>query len=302
MLDYFIRGSVNRISPEAPVPVVEVEEESEHPGGAGNVCYNVATLLATPFIFGVVGSDNNAKILNKTLANLNINTNGLVINKNRPTTVKARIIAGSQHIVRVDRESRSTISQKLTDKIADKFGAIVQDLDAVILQDYNKGVLCKPLISYIIQLSNRHKIPIFVDPKRENFFEYKDCTVFKPNRKEAEDALGFKLNNLEKIEEGSNFLLDKLNCKYVVLTLSKEGMVIAEKGKKIVHIPTNAIQVADVSGAGDTVISALAVSYASGCDIRESAKIANIAAGIVCEKLGTEPIYFKELVDAVKLV
>jgi rfaE bifunctional protein kinase chain/domain len=301
MLDYFIRGTVNRISPEAPVPIVDVIDESEHPGGAANVGYNIATLGGKAFLFGVIGNDKNGEHLVALLNKLEINTLGLIIDTNRPTTVKTRIIAGSQHVVRFDRESKKQLSENSLNQIVEKFNLISDNIDAVILQDYNKGVLQKSLIESIIKISNRKKIPILVDPKKDNFFEYKYCTIFKPNRKEAEEGLGVKLDSMDKLNEASKNLLSKINSKFVVITLSGEGMLISEQDKEIMHIPTNAIQVADVSGAGDTVIATLAVSIAAGATMTQAVTLSNYSAGIVCEQIGTVPIKFKELKNKFKL-
>lgn len=298
MLDRYYRGTVSRISPEAPVPIVDIEEETEYPGGAANVAYNLVMLGASPLLLGVVGNDSSGRQLRDLLGGLGISDEGMLVDPMRPTTVKTRVIASSQHIVRVDREQRREIGEQVRQGLLDLVEENIGNIDALILQDYNKGVVTKELIAHMVQLARRHDVPVYVDPKFNNFFEYTGVTVFKPNRKEAEDALQQKLKSPEERQEGVRELLRRLACEYVILTLGSEGMMLAHRDEDPVRVPTKAIQVADVSGAGDTVIATLATACAAGATMQEAVVIANHAAGIVCEQVGTVPVQHTQLLGA----
>jgi rfaE bifunctional protein kinase chain/domain len=297
MLDRYFRGTVSRISPEAPVPIVDIEEESEHPGGAANVGYNLVELGASPLLLGIIGNDRSGTHLRNLLGELGMSDEGLLVDPDRPTTVKTRVIATSQHIVRVDREKKGPIGgdvlQRLLGLLEDRIGS----LDAVILQDYNKGVITRELIPEAVRIARAHGVPVHVDPKFENFFQYTGVTVFKPNRKEAEDALQQRLKSQEERHSGVQELLRRLESEYVILTLGSEGMMLARRDADPILVPTRALQVADVSGAGDTVIATLATAHAAGASMHEAVTIANYAAGIVCEQVGTVPVHHGELLD-----
>lgn len=295
MLDRYYRGKATRLSPEAPVPVVEIEEESEHPGGGANVAYNLATLGVNAILFGVTGKDAAGEHLCGLLARLGIDGSGLIGEPGRPTTVKTRVIADSQHVVRADRETKAPIGTATREQLFERLNDRITELDAIILQDYNKGVFSPELIGQIIALANRHGVPTYVDPKFENFFAFKGATLFKPNRKETEDALQRKLATVDEKIIAAQELLNRVESDYVVLTLSAEGMLLAGHDLDPVLISTRAIQVADVSGAGDTVIATLAAMRAAGASLLEGVELANHAAGIVCEQIGTVPIKKDEL-------
>lgn len=290
MLDIYFRGDVKRISPEAPVPVLEVENEIFRFGGAANCALNILKLGGIPEPIGVIGYDNYGSIFNSLLQEMDITNDGIIVDDERPTTAKTRVIAGSQHVVRIDKESKNLISKKIQEKIFQHLTKIIDNLDGIILQDYNKGVLTESLIRRIISLANKEKILITVDPKFRNFFSYKNVTVFKPNRKEAEDALAMKIKTDEEISKAGNLLLKKLNAKNILLTLGEGGIAVFEKGKNERRMPTKARKVADVSGAGDTVISTLTIALAAGADILEASYLANYAGGLVCEEVGIVPI------------
>lgn len=298
MLDRYYRGAVSRISPEAPVPIVDIQDESEYPGGAANVAYNLITLGTTPLLLGVVGDDLAGEQLRALLGQLGISDRGLSTDPARPTTVKTRVIAASQHIVRVDRETKGAINPDVLDHLFVQLEENITEMDALIIQDYNKGVITRELIPFAVKLARLHEVPIYVDPKSHNFFEYTGVTVFKPNRKEAEDALKCELRSGEEQRSGVNELLKRLGCEYVILTLGSEGMMLAHQREDPIMIPTKAIQVADVSGAGDTVIATLATARAAGGSMQEAVIIANHAAGIVCEQVGTVPVRGEELREA----
>lgn len=298
MLDRYYRGTVSRISPEAPVPIVDIKEETDYPGGAANVAYNLVMLGARPLLLGVVGNDGPGLQLRELLGGLGIGDEGILNDPMRPTTMKSRVIASSQHIVRMDREERREIGEKVRQDLLDLLEKNIYTIDALILQDYNKGVITRELIPHVVQLARRNNVSVYVDPKFNNFFEYQDVTVLKPNRKEAEDALQRELRTKEERQEGVQELLQRLGCEYVVLTLGSEGMMLAHRHEDPVLIPTKAIQVADVSGAGDTVIATLATARAAGASMQESVMIANHAAGIVCEQVGTVPVQHEQLLHA----
>lgn len=300
MLDCYFRGDVKRISPEAPVPVVEVENEFFRFGGAANVALNLLKLGGIPLPVGVIGSDNDGKIFKSLLTEADMIAEGIFVDSTRPTTTKTRVIADSQHVVRIDKESKQNINEKLEDKIFSYLSRNINKIDGVILQDYNKGVLTPKLIEKIIRLVNEKKVLITVDPKFNNFFEFRNVTVFKPNRKEAEDVLGVKMKDSKDITSAGEKILEKLNAKNVLLTLGSEGIAVFEKNKTEKRMPTKARRVADVSGAGDTVISTLTMALAAKADIIESSYLSNYAAGIVCEEVGIVPIELDKLFDTVE--
>jgi D-glycero-beta-D-manno-heptose-7-phosphate kinase len=299
MLDGYFWGDVKRISPEAPVPVLEVEEEFFRFGGAANVALNVSTLGGIPIPIGVIGYDNYGTIFSSLLNEFKITDDGIMIDESRPTTTKTRVIANSQHVVRIDKESKEYIDEKTEKKIINYVIENINDFDAVLLQDYNKGVLTESLIKEIIDIAIKNDKLITIDPKFENFFNYKNVTVFKPNRKETEQKLGMKITSPEDVTFAGEKLLKELNAKYVLLTLGEEGIAVFEKGKKEKRMPTKARKVADVSGAGDTVISTLTVAMAAGSDILEASYLANYAGGLVCEEVGIVPINKDRLFETV---
>jgi len=299
MLDGYFWGDVKRISPEAPVPVLEVEDEFFRFGGAANVAFNILTLGGIPVPVGVIGNDNYGNIFSSLLKEKNIEDEGIIIDNARPTTTKTRVIANNQHVVRIDKESKSYINHKIESKILAYIESVISKLDGIILQDYNKGILTPSLISNIISIANKKNILVTVDPKFDNFFEYKNVTVFKPNRKETETVLGIRIKNDKDISSAGRNLLQKLNSKYVLLTLGEGGIAVFEKGDKERRMPTKAIKVADVSGAGDTVISTLTIGLAAGADIYEACFLANYAAGIVCGEVGIVPIEKEQLFKTV---
>jgi rfaE bifunctional protein kinase chain/domain len=300
MLDIYFWGDVKRISPEAPVPVLEVEEEFYRFGGAANCALNIAKLSGVPEPIGVIGYDNFGTVFNSLLTEQNISHHGIIEDDTRPTTAKTRVIADSQHVVRIDKESKDTIGKNIQTKIINYVNGLIKNLDGIILQDYNKGVLSSSLIPQIIELANKNKILITVDPKYHNFYEYKNVTVFKPNRKEAEDILGMKIKTDADVSFAGNTLLKKLNAKNILLTLGEGGIAVFEKGKPEKRMATKARKVADVSGAGDTVISTLTMALAAGANIYEASYLANYAGGIVCEEVGIVPIEIDKLFDTVQ--
>lgn len=299
MLDCYFWGAVSRISPEAPVPVVEVDEEFYRFGGAMNVAYNIQTLGGIPFPIGVIGNDNDGKIFRGLLQQTGITDKGIVVDRKRPTTAKTRVIANEQHVVRIDKEKTNPISAQTENKILDLLKNQIKNIDAVILQDYNKGVMTERLIKEVVAVCNAAKKIVTVDPKFNNFFSYQNVSVFKPNRKEAEDALGIRIKSAKDVTNAGIKLLETLNSKFVLLTLGEEGIALFEKGKPERRIPTKARKVSDVSGAGDTVISTLTMALTAGADVYDAAYLANFAGGLVCQEVGIVPIELNNLFNAV---
>ncbi len=300
MLDCYFWGEVKRISPEAPVPIVEIDDEFYRFGGAANCAFNIYKLGGTAFPVGIIGYDNHGSIFNGLIEEAGIASSGIILDDSRPTTAKTRVIASNQHIVRIDQEKKNYINGEIEQKILNYVNNIINELDGLILQDYNKGVLTSSLIEKIIDLCNKNNVIITVDPKFTNFFNYKNVTVFKPNRKETEDAFGIRIKSEEEISAAGKNLLEKLNSKYVLLTLGENGIAIFGKNGEEARIPTKARKVADVSGAGDTVISTLTVALAAGANIFEAAYLANFAGGLVCEELGIVPIEAEKLFSEVE--
>jgi rfaE bifunctional protein kinase chain/domain len=299
MLDGYFWGDVKRISPEAPVPVLEIEDEFFRFGGAANVALNILTLGGIPVPVGVIGYDNYGTIFSSLLKEKKIEDDGIIIDDERPTTTKTRVIANNQHVVRIDKESKAYIKEATEKKLSVYVSKIIDSIDAIILQDYNKGVLTPSLINNIISLANKKNILVTADPKFDNFFEYKNVTVFKPNRKETESVLGIRIKTADDVSSAGRQLLEKLNSDYVLLTLGEEGIAVFEKGDKERRMPTKARKVADVSGAGDTVIATLTIGLASDADIYEASFLANYAAGIVCGEVGIVPIEKERLFQTV---
>lgn len=295
MLDGYLWGEVNRISPEAPVPIVEIDNEFFRFGGAANVALNIAKLGANAIPFGLLGDDDSSVIFKNLILNENMTADFLLQDSSRPTTTKTRVISSDQQIVRIDKESKKKISNDLEITLFNSLESNINNIDAIILEDYNKGVLSESLILKIINLANKENKIITVDPKFENFFNFNNVTVFKPNLKETEDSFGIKIHTKEDIENIGFKLLEKISCKYLLLTLGAAGMAIFEKDKPMLIIPTKARKVLDVSGAGDTVISTLTIALLAGATISEATYLANFAGGLVCEEAGVVPIEFDKL-------
>ncbi|MBA4312406.1 MAG: D-glycero-beta-D-manno-heptose-7-phosphate kinase [Chlorobiaceae bacterium] len=295
MLDRYIWGNVSRISPEAPVPIVDMEQEQMRLGGAANVAMNIKSLGGNPMLVGVIGEDNSGRQLVELLRESDFKTDGIATDNSRPTTVKTRVIANNQHVVRIDREQKSDISQEIQKLLLNHIRKNIKSIDGIIIEDYNKGVIVKNLIGEVISIANENQKIITVDPKFNNFFEYKNITVIKPNRKEAEEAMGIRLKTDEDILIAGKTLIEKLHVKNVLLTRGEHGMSLFESDGKISHMPTKALTVSDVSGAGDTVISTLTMALAGGSTIKEAATLANFAGGIVCGYAGIVPIKLDEL-------
>lgn len=300
MIDHYIIGSVNRISPEAPVPILECLADEYRLGGAANVALNISTLDAKTYLIGVIGDDLNSTILLEILQKKNIDSSLIVKDNQRPTTIKSRITSKTQQIVRVDREVTTPISTKIENQIIANFEKIVKEIDALIIEDYNKGLLTERVITTIISIAKNNNIIITVDPKVDNFFAYKGVTVFKPNLVELSKNMNKKITNNKDLKAIAWQLFKQIEARYLVVTLGEKGMLIFEHDKNIFSLPTYAREVFDVSGAGDTVISTLTLALTLTDSILESAIIANHAAGVVCGKQGTSPTFWDEIRESVE--
>lgn len=296
MVDTYFWGSVSRVSPEAPVPVVDVENEDSHLGGAANVANNIKTLGAEPILYGVIGNDDAGRQTKTLLRSSGLQDSGIFVENNRPTTVKTRIIGNHQQIVRLDKEIKSPISHETEQKIITSIEAD-ESLQAIVFEDYNKGMITETLIESVMKIANSKGIPVLIDPKKDNFFAFKNCTIFKPNKKEAEQALGFTLQTDEDIKRAGKELLKKLQAQYILLTLGEKGMMLFDTDGSISSVETKAKQIADVSGAGDTVIATLTVLLVGGATVSEASFIANHAASIACSKSGIVSVTTEELLD-----
>ena len=297
MLDRYLWGQVSRLSPEAPVPIVEIEDEYSRLGGAANVGNNIASLGAVPYLVGVIGDDSSGQELSGLMEKDRFSTIGLVKANDRPTTVKTRVIAHSQHVVRIDRENRDPINSPTFEKVKQIVLNLISEVDAVIFEDYNKGLITAELIRFVITEAQRHNKVITVDPKFDHFFEYKGLTVFKPNRRETENILGVRLDNNEQITKSVKSLYEQLKCKSILITLGENGMALFNGDDELKMIPTRAQKVADGSGAGDTVISTLTLALLSGASLEEAASLANYAAGVVCGEVGIAQITRERLLE-----
>ncbi len=301
MVDHFIWGSVSRISPEAPVPVVEVAKESLMLGGSGNVLNNILSLGGQAALTGIIGKDEMGRWLVNQLEASGADTRGLIVEKERPTTVKTRIVAHHQQMVRFDRESRKKIDAASLKQILDHVDRIRKEIGAIIVSDYNKGVVTGALLKGLREVVDGVAIPICVDPKQNDFSVYSGADVLTPNHHEAARALGLDQINgsdappAEKIRQAAIDCLHRLDIKALLITRGEEGMSLYERDGHVIHIPTVAKEVFDVTGAGDTVIGVFALSLAAGASFREAAALANQAAGIVVGKIGTATVTREEL-------
>ncbi|MDR2251556.1 MAG: D-glycero-beta-D-manno-heptose-7-phosphate kinase [Endomicrobium sp.] len=301
MVDKFIWGKVVRISPEAPVPVVEVTKETEVLGGAANVANNITALGGKAFIVSAIGEDIAGKTLIEMLSEKNINYDYLVYSSHRPTIIKTRIIAASQQVVRVDKEAKGVFERSSELKIIKNIEESIPKAKAVIISDYGKGVVSPAVLKKIIALAKKYKIPVTVDPKIDHFKKYKKITTMTPNEKEAMEGMGLKnIKTDEDIAILGKKILKTLGSNSVLITRGEKGMTLIEPNNKITNIPTRAKEVYDVTGAGDTVISTMTLALAAKADLLSAAEIANFAAGIVVGKLGTATTNPQELEEVVK--
>lgn len=296
MLDKFMWGNASRISPEAPVPIISVNKISHSPGGAANVALNLSKLSANVQILGIVGDDNEGAILEDTLLKNGVKTQ-FITDAKISTTTKTRIIAHGQQVVRTDYEDIRDVNSDQIKFLKDILDKIISEIDAIIIQDYNKGLLVKDSIKTILDISSERNIPVYVDPKKDNFFAYNKIRLFKPNLFEFESAINFKEQD-KSFEDLGKDLRKKINAEILMVTRSEEGVTLFTD-KNVQTISTKARKVHDVSGAGDTAISAFVLADLCGANIEESAMISNYAAGRVCEEVGVVPISLEMIKDIV---
>ena len=302
MVDSYIWGSVNRQSPEAPVPVFEVEKRENRVGGAANVALNIAALGGQPILCGVVGEDPKGYVFKQLLADLKLSSDGIVQDDSRTTTSKTRIISTPDHMMRVDEEKIDSVSTKTTDKMFRYIETIMQQgINVIVFEDYDKGLLGSVFIQKVIKLALKLGIPTCVDPKKENFHNYQGATLFKPNFKELTEGLNTDLQQEDflEIDKLSKDFLSKQNIGQMLVTLSEHGLMSVGEEHSY-HLPALERRILDVSGAGDTVISTAALALAVGFDDFEVATLANLAGGIVCEQVGVVPISKNMLQDEYK--
>ena len=302
MLDAYVMGKVNRISPEAPVPIVSLENEDARIGGAGNVALNLLALGAKPIICGVIGEDSSGDKLLNLFEKNGISTDGLVKSMARKTTVKTRVISNKQQLLRIDSESTFPLLESEEIKLNNTIQNIInQGVDGIIFEDYNKGVLTDSVIQNTIKIAKEKDIPTAVDPKKENFLSYKGVSIFKPNLKELKEGLNLNFDfnsNKDLFEKGIEVLEEKLQNEISFVTLSENGVFIKNQTEKY-YVPAHMRSISDVSGAGDTVIAVATLCLISGASTKQIAEISNLAGGLVCEKSGVVSISKNDLFSEV---
>ena len=300
ILDEFIWGSVSRISPEAPVPVVWVDRENFMPGGASNVAGNIRSLGGEAHLAGVVGDDARGQILQAVLRKKGVHCEGIFADRERPTTQKTRVIAHHQHVARIDREIVRPIPENILKSLVDFIEKKIHDVDALIIEDYGKGVVVPRLVQQIVRIAKKNHKIITVDPKETHISYYKGVTTITPNHHEAGIAVEFPVKDNASLECAGRKLLSKLRCQSVLITQGENGMSLFQSGRATVKIGTVAQDVFDVSGAGDTVISAFTLAKARKATDLEAAHISNCAAGIVVGKVGVAVTTQKELIEKIR--
>ncbi len=299
IMDRYVWGEVSRISPEAPVPVVDVKQETNMLGGAANVAHNIASLGAKPILCGVVGEDSNGGDILDEIDRMGLKVGGIVKEDDRPTSIKTRIVAHSQQVVRFDRESKKDINPESIKKILGFIKKSLKDLDAVVVADYGKGVISAPLMKGLRRLAENSSVMIAVDPKTGNFEYYHGVDVITPNHYEAGVFCHIEIADENSLMRAGRKMLRELGCRSVLITQGKDGVTLFEKNGETTHIPTVAKKVFDVTGAGDTVIGTFSLALASGLDFKSAAVLSNFAAGIVVGEVGTSVVRTEDLKQAI---
>jgi rfaE bifunctional protein kinase chain/domain len=291
MIDSYIWGKVERISPEAPVPIVSVEKRDKRLGGAANVALNIQSLGAKPILCTVIGNDLDGDNFITLLKQNKLPSQGIIRSKSRITTIKHRIISGAHHMLRVDSEIDTTITKTEINDLIKRAKQLASTCDVVIFEDYDKGTLNQEVIEQVINFCNKNNIPTVVDPKKRNFLHYKNASLFKPNKKEMKEGLKLdgELKDIQEIQKAVSLLKKKLHNETVLITLSEKGIYIDQQNQKH-HLPAHIREISDVSGAGDTVVSVAALCYALNLSPKFLAALSNLAGGIVCEHIGVVPI------------
>ena len=294
MIDAYLWGEVNRTSPEAPVPIVEIKKHENRLGGAANVALNLKALGANPILCSVIGTGERGFLFLKLMKESNLSTEGILSTNKRKTTIKTRVIAENKHQLRIDEEETSPIEQ--VEEFLKLTISLINDIDVIILQDYNKGVLTSEIIEKVIGSANKKGIPTIVDPKKLNFNSYKNCTIFKPNLAEIKAGMkvDFEADNIAELEKATAELRKQLSVEGVLLTLSERGICINSE-KEFKHTPAFKRNIIDVSGAGDTVISVASLCLASKIDYIDLSVLSTLAGAIVCEEAGVVPINKEKL-------
>ena len=300
MLDEFVWGDVARISPEGPVPVVDVRRESVHLGGAANVLANLVALGVRASVVGVVGDDRAGERLRAELKEAGAADDALVVDEARPTTTKTRIIAHSQLVVRADRERRTAVDAGTEERIIEVLNRAIKEADAFVVSDYDKGAVTPRVLSEILPIAYGRGIPVLVDPKIRNFDSYRPATLVTPNHHEALRLTNMEEHDDESLKRAAHLIRARLDCESVLITRGERGMMLLESYHEPVYVETVAREVYDVTGAGDTVIATLAAALAEGASMLEAATLANHAAGIVVGKVGTATASAEELVNSIK--
>ncbi|KAB0670138.1 D-glycero-beta-D-manno-heptose-7-phosphate kinase [Oryzomonas sagensis] len=301
MLDEYLWGKTERISPEAPVQVVDVLREELRLGGAGNVVNSLRALGAQVTVCSVVGQDANGEVLLSALGRQAAGTEAVFRDPGRRTSRKTRVVASNQQIVRIDRESRTPLPKDVEEQVCAWIAAHAGEFGVILLSDYNKGVLTQRVIEAAVAAAAKAAVPVLVDPKGADFARYHGATILTPNRKEAETASGMAIHDMDSLSRAAESIMETAGLEHLLITRSEEGMSLFTRHGTAVHIPTVAREVFDVSGAGDTVLATLAVGMASGLTMAEAAGLANVAAGIAVGKLGTSTVAPAEIIDAVAL-
>lgn len=299
MLDQFIWGKVSRISPEAPVPVVEVERETTLLGGAANVVNNLASLGGKVLLCGVVGDDSPGREIFSKLHELDVDISGIAIERDRPTSVKTRIIAHAQQVVRYDREKRISLKQETVNRIVDFIREKKKNLSGILVSDYGKGVVSRKFVDGLRGVISDCNFPLTVDPNVKNFTLYRDVTIITPNHNQAGQIAGLEIVSEEDLLRAGKKLLNKKRCRALLITRGKDGMTLFEQEGKVTHIKSVAREVYDVTGAGDTVIATLTLGIAAGLDMKSAAYLSNLAAGIVVGEVGTSSVRLDKLKELI---
>ena len=303
MIDVYSKGVVERMSPEAPVPIVNVKTRFTCLGGAANVALNLKALGATPILCSVIGNDSSGKTLIGLIRDAELNTDYFSTSKSRITTVKHRIFNGDKQMLRMDEEDTYDLTDEEHDNLMSVIRKAMQEMrfDIIILQDYNKGVLTEKMIQAVIALAKKENIPVAVDPKKKNFFAYQGVTLFKPNAKELREGLGVTAETLEELQQAMLTLQQRINCQYLMVTLSEKGVMMLHDGI-FLHLPAHPRNIVDVSGAGDTVLSVATLCAALHASPETIAQLANLAGGLVCEEVGVVPINLEQLSKEVQQI
>lgn len=302
MIDAYLRGSVTRVSPEAPVPIINLKKREDRLGGAANVALNLLALGAEPILCAMVGNDFGADKFDMLLAKRELSSEGILRNSNRETTIKTRVIGNNQQLLRIDEESISLLTEQEEEEFIKHVRSMIgQNIDAVIFEDYNKGLLTERVIHEIVSLCNKHNIIVTVDPKKDQFFAYHNVTLFKPNLKELKEGLNIDFDVLDRpaFENAIDLLEQKLNNTISFVTLSEHGVFVKKEAEKD-YIAAHIRNISDVSGAGDTVISVATLCLTVGLNPSLMAEIANLAGGLVCEKSGVVPVDREQLKSEVQ--